>query len=103
MTQQGDGIIRLAELLTAGLYIRIMKKYNFNGYKVEIDETTIEVETDGIVLHPDRMTIDANIIYNRADGKTDVDTIYEIPVQNMNFEPASLQTRTMKRLEDFDV
>jgi len=80
-----------------------MKKYNLEGHIVEIDESTIVVEADGIVAHPDRMTIDANIIYTAANGKTDVDIIREIPVENLNYNAATLNTRVMDRLKDCEI
>ena len=78
-----------------------MKKYNLNGHKTELEETTIIVESDGIVLHPDRLTIDVNIVYQRVEGSNDMDTILEVPVKNMNFD-GNLEARVLKRLEDFE-
>ena len=79
------------------------KTFNIEGHIVEIDEASIVVEIDGIVAHPDRMTIDAHIIYTAANGKTDVDIIREIPVENLNYNAATLNTRVMDRLKDLEI
>ena len=79
------------------------KTFNIEGHIVEIDEASIVVEIDGIVAHPDRMTIDANINYVRADGNSDTDTIFDIPVDNLNYDKDSLFEKTMLRLNDFEI
>ncbi len=89
--------------LMNGLYTNIMKHYDIQGHEVEINEQTIVVESDGIVAHPDRMTIDANINYVRADGNSDTDTIFDIPVDNLNYDKDSLFEKTMLRLNDFEI
>lgn len=78
-----------------------MKKYDFNGHKIELNENTIIFEEDGIVLHPSRMTIDVTIVYEAKNG-IDTDVIYEIPVKNMNFD-GNLNTRVLNRLTDFEI
>lgn len=80
------------------------KKYIFYKHPIEIIDGTIEVETDGITLHPDDMTIDVTILYRMKTPKgekTDTERIYGVPVQNMNFEPNSLNARTFAKLKDF--
>lgn len=81
--------------------LKKMKRYKLG--KLTIEATNITVEHDNIVLHPERMTIDAVIHYTRPDGKDDVEMIHEIPVQNMNFEPNSLTARTMAHLKKLEI
>ena len=86
----------------AGLYINIMKKYNFYKFEVELNPDTIIIETDGIVLHPDRLTIDVNIVYE-GKHKRDMQILYEVPVLNMNFEVNSLNKRVLIALKNFEI
>lgn len=74
--------------------------YKFTQFDVEIVNPTIEIKTDSIIIYPNLMQIEVDLVMTVADCRFGI-RLTEINVQNLIYDSQSLELRVMERLNDF--
>jgi len=82
-----------------------MANYKFEWLNggAEIINPTITINPDNISIFPSNMTIDVDILLTTPNGTSFGVRLFDIPVENLNYDVGTLQTRVLSKLENFKV